>query len=51
MLAMMYVYSTKEQGYNCNSVKYRFFSVNWVNWEIASKPRKNITLRVKFISP
>jgi hypothetical protein len=51
MFAMVYVYNTKEKGCNRNSVKYRSLSVNWEKWEIASKPRKNITLGVKFISP
>jgi hypothetical protein len=30
MLAMVYVCSTKEYGYSCNSVEYRPFSDNWV---------------------
>jgi hypothetical protein len=41
----------REKGYLCTFEKCGPSSANWVKWEVASKPMKNVTLGVKFISP
>jgi hypothetical protein len=44
--------STKEKGYYCNFEKnVGHLVLIGKEWEVESKPRKNVTLGVKFVSP
>jgi hypothetical protein len=41
----------KTRGIFVIPIKHRFLSVNWVKWQIALEPRRNIILGVNFILP
>jgi hypothetical protein len=41
----------KTRGIFVISIKYRPLSVNWVEWKVALKPRRNIILGVKIMLP
>jgi hypothetical protein len=41
----------KTRGLFVISIKYRPLSVNWVEWKVALKPRRNIILGVKIMLP